>query len=71
MKVKVTEQGVNIPKRMLEGVQEVDIRQEEGRVVVEPIREEDPIFGLGRTPVTCDVSDASAQHDRYLYDPSK
>ena len=71
MKVKVTEQGVTIPKQMLEGAQEVDIRQEEGRVVVEPIRDEDPIFGLGRAPVNCDVSDASTQHDRYLYDPSK
>jgi virulence-associated protein VagC len=71
MKVKVTEQGVTIPKQMLEGAQEVDIRQEEGRVVVEPIQAEDPIFGLGRAPVTCDVSDASTQHDRYLYDPSK
>jgi virulence-associated protein VagC len=70
MKVKVTEQGVTIPKQMLEGAREVDIRQEAGRVVVEPIREEeDPILGLGREPVACEAPDASAQHDRYLYDP--
>ena len=29
--------------------------------------EEDPIFGLGSSPVECDVTDGSAEHDRYLY----
>jgi virulence-associated protein VagC len=67
MKAKVTEQGVTIPRQMLEGVQEVDILQEEGRVVVIPILEEDPILGLGSEPVECGAPDGAEQHDRYLY----
>lgn len=69
MRVNVTEHGVTIPKWMLEGIREVHIRCEEGRVIVEPIQEEDPILGLGREPVDCKAVDASPQHDRYLYDP--
>jgi hypothetical protein len=30
--------------------------------------DEDPIMGLGSAPVSCDVTDGSAEHDRYLYD---
>ncbi len=28
----------------------------------------DPLLGLGADPVVCGVADASAQHDRYVYD---
>lgn len=28
----------------------------------------DPILGLGTDPVICGVTDASVQHDRYLYE---
>jgi len=28
---------------------------------------EDPIYGLGRSPVDCGVPDGSVNHDRYLY----
>lgn len=28
----------------------------------------DPLLGLGVDPVVCGVADASAHHDRYLYD---
>ena len=69
MKVKVTDEGVTIPKQMLEGVQEVEVRREGDRLIVIPLGEEDPIFGLGRSPVASGVSNASVQHDRYLYDP--
>lgn len=37
MKVRVTEQGVVIPKQWLEGVDEVEIRQEQNVIVVVPI----------------------------------
>jgi hypothetical protein len=71
MKAKVTEQGVLIPKRMLPGVEEVDIRFENGAILVAPANSEDPILGLGREPVVCGVQDASEKHDRYLYGASK
>jgi hypothetical protein len=28
---------------------------------------EDPIFGIGRSPVDCGVTDGSVEHDRYIY----
>jgi hypothetical protein len=28
---------------------------------------EDPIFGIGRAPVECGVTDGSVEHDRYIY----
>lgn len=72
MKVKVTNRGVTVPKRMLHGAQEVTIREEEGRVVIEPVghteaEETDPIQGLGREPVPCNAPDGAEHHDRYLY----
>ena len=67
MKLKVTERGVTIPRHLLPNVDEVDVRNEGGVLVVVPSEDEDPIFGLGRNPVTSDVSDGSVDHDRYLY----
>jgi len=72
MKVKVTEQGVVVPKEFLEGVEEVEIRKENDLIVVVPIavvptNKNDPILEFGKHPVTCGVSDASELHDRYLY----
>jgi hypothetical protein len=29
--------------------------------------EDDPIFGLGSSPVDCDVTDGAVNHDRYVY----
>lgn len=71
MKMRVTEQGVTIPRKMFEGVQEVEVRQDGDRVIVIPLQEEDSIWDLGSNPVTCGAPDASAQHDRYLYDPTE
>lgn len=67
MRAKVTEQGVTIPKRMLPDVEEVEIRAENGALLVLPVQREDPIFGLGTTPVECGAPDASEHHDAYLY----
>lgn len=52
---------------MLGKAEEVEIRKENGNVVVIPLPVEDPIFGLGEDPVTCNAPDASEEHDRYLY----
>lgn len=66
MKAQVTKQGVHIPQQMLGEAKEVEIRQENGCIVVVPLPE-DPIYGLGAKPVTCNAPDASQTHDSYLY----
>jgi virulence-associated protein VagC len=66
MKTRVTDRGVLIPKELLIGIDEVEIRKEQNRIVVVPIFV-DPILQLGREPIDCDVNDVSDHHDRYLY----
>ncbi len=73
MKVKVGENGVTVPRQMLGDAEEVEIRDENDRVVIEPVREAkqkgpDPISKLGQDPVSCGAEDASVNHDQYLYD---
>jgi len=73
MKARVTDRGVTVPRHMLEGADEVEIRQENGRVVIEPAgaertaEDEDPLLGLGSAPVSGGAPDASERHDDYLY----
>ncbi|MEE9170345.1 MAG: hypothetical protein V3U73_11295 [bacterium] len=67
MKVKVTKKGVVIPRKFLEGVEEVEIRKENDLVLVVPKSGGDPILEFGKKPVACGVPDASEQHDKYLY----
>lgn len=78
MKLTVGRHGVTVPKHMLGDGEEVDVRDENGRIVLEPISQsdepfqaddqtEDSILGLGEDPVSCGASDASEHHDRYLY----
>jgi virulence-associated protein VagC len=66
MKTRVTEHGVLIPKDWLLGVEEVEVRRENGAIVLTPVPPADPVLGLGRNPVAVDVTDASVNHDRYL-----
>jgi virulence-associated protein VagC len=66
MKTKVTEQGVLVPKKFFKGVEEVEIRQENGLVVVVPLTA-DPIFQLGSQPIPDEVADAAEEHDKYIY----
>jgi hypothetical protein len=67
MRMKVTEHGVLIPKMLLEGIDEVEIRKEQNVIVVVPVTADDPILGLGKQPIPLNVDDASVNHDRYLY----
>jgi hypothetical protein len=69
MRTKVTADGLLIPKRLLEGVEEVEIRQEQGILVIVPITDQDPILALGTEPLDLKVEDASVRHDDYLYQP--
>jgi virulence-associated protein VagC len=66
MKARVTKRGVVIPKKLLEGVDEVEIRKEDGVILVVPIAKDDPIWGLGKNPVTGGLPDASENHDQYI-----
>jgi len=68
MRSKVTDQGVTVPKHWFQGITEVEIQREEDRVVIVPVRGDDPITKLGKSPINIDVDDAAANHDRYLYD---
>jgi len=67
MKVKVTEKGVVIPRKLLKGIKEVDIRRRNGVIVVVPVEEKDPIFNIGKNPVKLGITDASVNHDKYIY----
>ena len=68
MRARVTEQGLVIPKEWLVGVFEVEIRQENNRIVIVPIipLADDPLLLLGNDPITLDITDASTHHDTYL-----
>ncbi|RMF83140.1 MAG: hypothetical protein D6736_22040 [Nitrospinota bacterium] len=68
MRTKVTDQGVLIPKNLLEGIEEVEIHKVQNVIILVPVSATDPIFMLGKQPITVDVDDASINHDRYLYD---
>ena len=61
------DEGVVIPKRLLKGVTEVEIRQAGDVVVVFPKSKEDSLFKLGRNPVACNTPDASENLDKYIY----
>jgi len=68
MKAVVKKDGVLIPKKLLKGAKQVEIRQEAGRIVVLPIPSpDDPIFGLGSKPGHSGLGDLAERHDEYLY----
>jgi hypothetical protein len=69
MRVEVTEQGLLIPLQFLQNIKEVEIRKENGLILVVPLPAEDPILQLGRDPVTTDEFDVSINHDQYIYQP--
>jgi len=66
MKIKVTEQGVIVPKKFLKGIKEVEIRKKDSVILVMPVTD-DPIFELGSQPIADDIEDASENHDAYIY----
>ena len=67
MKIAVTDKGVLIPKELLFNGKEVEVKRENGFIIISPLDKEDPILGLGRNPVTCKIADASENLDKYLY----
>jgi hypothetical protein len=67
MRAKVTARGLWIPKRLLEGIREVEIIKEQKNIVIVPVPTDDPILQLGKSPVTVPEDDAAENHDRYIY----
>lgn len=67
MKVKVSEKGVLIPRKLLKGVKEVEVRQQNGLIIIVPVGAKDPIFDIGKNPVKSGVKDGSINHDKYIY----
>jgi len=79
MNTKVTEQGILIPKHWLKHVDEVEIRKENGIILIIPIESQaeqtnkqtdthpDPIFNLGQNPVEDELVDISTNPDKYIY----
>ena len=68
MKARVTKEGVVIPKRLLNGADEVEIRKERNFILIVPHLQRDPLLNLGTTPVSCNAPDASEDLDKYLYE---
>ncbi len=69
MKLKVTEQGVLIPKELLGNSQEVEIIQEKEKLIITIISKPTSIWDLGANPVESDINDGAINHDKYLYRP--
>lgn len=67
MRTEIDDQGLLIPKTFLEGFKEVEIRKENGMILIVPLPPKDPILQLGQDPVEDDLTDASVEHDRYIY----
>lgn len=67
MVAKVTNEGLLIPKELLGSAEEVQIVEEPGRIVVILEPDNDPIWNLGKDPIQLDITDASVNHDKYIY----
>ena len=67
MKTEVTEQGIIIPRHYLGSAKEVEIRREKNYILVIPLSGEDPIWRFGKNPVSDKITDASENHDKYIY----
>jgi hypothetical protein len=67
MNAEVTKQGVLIPKSLFEGIEEVEIRKENDFILVMPVASNDPVFNIGEHPIEDKITDASVNHDKYIY----
>ncbi len=68
MKANVTDQGLIIPKEWLSGINRVEVHKENNMITIVPASENDPILHLGSNPVSCGITDASDNPDKYLYE---
>jgi virulence-associated protein VagC len=59
MKVKVTEQGLVIPKEFLTGIKAVEVHRENNQIVLTPTTEDDSIWALESEPITLGTPNAA------------
>ncbi len=87
MRMRVTDEGLRIPKAFLRDLDEVEIRRQDGGLVIMPmaaeaptdgaedtypiIPDDDPIYDLGKDPIDLGITDASVNFDKYLYGDSE
>ncbi|MDQ2808229.1 MAG: AbrB/MazE/SpoVT family DNA-binding domain-containing protein [Chloroflexota bacterium] len=83
MRTKVTAEGLMIPKALLRELDEVEIRRQDGGLVIMPVAaaastdgaedtypiipDDDPIYDLGKDPIDMGITDASINFDKYIY----
>jgi hypothetical protein len=79
MRAQITKDGLLVPRELLGEMDEGEVeilKESGGRLLILPgngsrigLRPtgEDPILSLGEDPVDDEVTDASVNHDRYLY----
>lgn len=67
MKLKVTQEGVMIPKELLGESEEIEITQQQDKLIITTVHKKPSIWDLGKNPVECDISDGAINHDKYLY----
>jgi hypothetical protein len=72
MEAVVSNAGLTLPKRMLRGMQRVQIHKKHGVITItaQPeidARVSDPLLGLGSAPSKHALRNGSEQHDRLIY----
>jgi len=67
MRAKINDKGLLIPKRFFKGFKEAEIKKENGLILVIPINSKDPVYELGKKPISSNVKDGSTKHDKYIY----
>ncbi|WP_017296198.1 hypothetical protein [Geminocystis herdmanii] len=56
MKLKVTNKGVMIPKELLGESEEIEIIQQDDKLIITTIKKKPSIWDLGKNPVKCNVA---------------
>ncbi|MBF0229860.1 MAG: hypothetical protein HQK63_09790 [Desulfamplus sp.] len=71
MRLKVTAQGVTIPKKFFENIDEVEIRKKHNLITLVPKVGKNAVFNIGSNPIECGTPDASENLDMYIYGTNK
>ena len=54
MKLKVTQEGVVIPRELLGECSEIEITQQQNKLIITTVNKKPSICDLGKNPVECD-----------------
>lgn len=69
MRIPIPSTGLVIPKQWLGNADEAQVEQHDGVVTISPVLKsaDDPLWQVGQDPIDDEITDASTNHDRYLY----